>query len=104
MYEESKNLAESLGLSPYYMYRQKNMVGNMENVGFSIEGHEGIYNIEMIEEKQNIIAIGSDAVSKIIFNDENRLERFPNLKDVREYVNRIDELISRKEKFLNERW
>ena len=91
-------------MKPYYMYRQKNMVGNMENVGFSIEGHEGIYNIEMIEEKQNIIAIGSDAVSKIIFNDENRLERFPNLKDVREYVNRIDELISRKEKFLNERW
>ncbi|WP_294342445.1 coproporphyrinogen III oxidase [uncultured Clostridium sp.] len=103
-YKKINELATKLNMKPYYMYRQKNMVGNMENVGFSIEGHEGIYNIEMIEEKQNIIAIGSDAVSKIIFNDENRLERFPNLKDVREYVNRIDELISRKEKFLNERW
>ena len=101
MYEESKNLAEELGLSPYYMYRQKNMVGNMENLGYAKEGKECIYNIQMIEERQTIIALGAAAVSKVVFLEEDRLERFPNLKDLHEYVTRIDEMIERKKELLN---
>ena len=101
MYEESKNLAEELGLSPYYMYRQKNMVGNMENLGYAKEGSECIYNIQMIEERQTIIALGAAAVSKVVFLEEDRLERFPNLKDLHEYVTRIDEMIERKKELLN---
>ncbi|BBK76235.1 coproporphyrinogen III oxidase [Clostridium butyricum] len=101
MYEESKNLAESLGLSPYYMYRQKNMVGNMENLGYAKEGKECIYNIQMIEERQTIIALGAAAVSKVVFLEEDRLERFPNLKDLHEYVTRTDEMIERKKELLN---
>lgn len=56
---------------PYYMYRQKNTVGNLENVGFSLEGHEGIYNVLMMEEKQTIFAVGAGAVTKLIRKKEN---------------------------------
>lgn len=101
MYEESRNLAENLGLSPYYMYRQKNMVGNLENLGYAKEGKECIYNIQMIEERQTTIAIGAAAVSKVIFLEEDRLERFPNLKDLHEYISRIDEMIERKKNLLD---
>ena len=58
--------AKFSGYKPYYMYRQKNTVGNLENVGFSIEGHEGLYNIFMMEEIQPIFAIGAGAVTKIV--------------------------------------
>lgn len=54
------------GYKPYYMYRQKNTVGNLENVGFSIEGHEGLYNVFMMEETQSIFAIGAGAVTKLV--------------------------------------
>ena len=54
------------GYKPYYMYRQKNTVGNLENVGFSLEGHEGIYNIYMMEEIQTIFAVGAGAVTKLV--------------------------------------
>lgn len=96
MYEESRILAQELGLHPYYMYRQKNMFGNMENLGYSRKGAECIYNIEMIEDKQTIIALGADAVSKVVFLNENRIERFANIKDIKEYCNRIDEMIQGK--------
>ncbi|OOM79456.1 coproporphyrinogen III oxidase [Clostridium sp. BL-8] len=101
MYEESKDLAEKLDISPYYMYRQKNMVGNMENLGYAKEGKECIYNIQMIEERQTTIALGAAAVSKVIFLEEDRLERFPNLKDLHEYISRIDEMIEGKKKLLD---
>ncbi|MGG7077882.1 coproporphyrinogen III oxidase [Clostridium sardiniense] len=101
MYDESKKLSSELNLKAYYMYRQKNMVGNMENLGYAKEGKECIYNMQMIEDTQTIIALGADAVSKVVFLDENRIERFPNVKDVREYVNRIDEMIEGKIKLLD---
>ena len=101
MYEESKKLSKDLGLTPYYMYRQKNMVGNMENLGYAKKGKECIYNIQMIEDKQTIIAIGADAVTKVVFLDENRIERFGNVKDVKEYVNRIEELVEGKIQLLD---
>ncbi|WP_410506410.1 coproporphyrinogen III oxidase [Haloimpatiens sp. FM7315] len=96
MFEESFKASEKMDMKPYYMYRQKNMVGNMENVGYCKDKKESIYNIQMIEEKQTIIALGADAVSKVVFLNENRLERFANIKDVREYIDRIDEKIKGK--------
>lgn len=100
MYDLTRKLALSLGMNPYYMYRQKNMVGNMENVGYAKDNRESIYNIQMIEEKQTIIALGADAVSKIVFIDENRIERFGNVKSVNDYINRIDEMIQKKVELL----
>ena len=54
------------GYKPYYMYRQKNTVGNLENVGFTREGSEGIYNVMMMEEIQSIFAVGAGAVTKLV--------------------------------------
>lgn len=100
MFDETFYLAKDLNMNPYYMYRQKNMVGNMENLGYANLNKECIYNMQMMEEKQTIIAVGADAVSKIVFLDENRLERFPNIKDATEYVKRLDEKIEDKVKLL----
>lgn len=101
MFEETLKASVKLGMKPYYMYRQKNIIGNMENIGYSLPKKEGLYNIEMIEERQTIIGIGADGVTKVFFKDENRIERFPNVKDVREYIIRIDEMINKKIELLN---
>lgn len=101
MYEESKELSKLLSLRPYYMYRQKNMVGNMENLGYAKKDKECLYNIQMIEDKQTIIALGADAVSKVVFLEEDRIERFGNVKDVKEYIDRVKELTEGKINLLN---
>ena len=64
------------GYKPYYMYKQKNTVGNLENVGFSLDGHEGLYNVYMMEEIQTIFAVGAGAVTKLV--DRNSLR--PRIK------------------------
>ncbi|AKA71995.1 coproporphyrinogen III oxidase [Clostridium scatologenes] len=104
MYEETVKLAEKLNIKPYYMYRQKNMVGNMENIGYAKSSKEGLYNIQIIEEVQTIIACGADAATKVVFLDENRIERHANVKDVREYINRTEEMVEKKIKLLNTRY
>ena len=88
----------SMGLNPYYLYRQKNMSGNFENVGYAREGKEGIYNILIMEEKQSIVALGAGTVTKRVFHegDNYRMERCDNVKDVGLYIDKIDEMIERK--------
>lgn len=88
--------AENMGMTPYYMYRQKNIAGNMENVGYVRTGRAGIYNILIMEEKQTIVALGAGSVTKRIYPD-GRIERCANVKDVGQYIDRIDEMIERKE-------
>ena len=85
---------------PYYMYRQKNMLGNLENVGYCKEGHECLYNIYIMEEVQSIIALGAGGSTKLISGD--KIERVFNVKEVSEYIKRIDEMIERKEKLMQE--
>lgn len=101
MFRQTRQLAGSLNMKPYYMYRQKNMVGNMENIGYSIDGKHGLYNIQMIEERQTIIACGADGVTKLVFHNEGKIGRFPNLKDIREYCTRIEETTDKKIDLLN---
>jgi coproporphyrinogen dehydrogenase HemZ len=96
MYEMTRKLAADLSMKPYYMYRQKNMVGNMENIGYCKKSKECIYNIKMIEENQNIFALGADAISKKVESQGKAIERFANVKDVKLYVERIDEMIKGK--------
>lgn len=88
--------AEDMGMSPYYLYRQKNMSGNFENVGYATEGKSGIYNILIMEEKQTIVALGAGSITKVVLPD-GRIERCDNVKDVGLYMERIDEMIQRKE-------
>ena len=87
--------AESMGLLPYYLYRQKNMAGNLENVGYARPGKAGLYNILIMEEKQSIAALGAGTVSKAVYPD-GRIERADDVKDLKEYIERIDEMIARK--------
>ncbi|KMT21276.1 coproporphyrinogen dehydrogenase HemZ [Clostridium cylindrosporum] len=101
MYDVAVNGVISMGMKPYYMYRQKNMVSPLENIGYSYRGKESIYNVQMISENISIIGLGADSVSKAIYRDENRLERIANLKDVREYIKRIDEILGNKKKALD---
>lgn len=89
--------AKKMHLEPYYLYRQKNMAGNMENVGYAARGKAGIYNILMMEEKQSIMALGAGAISKAIFPG-GQIERVGNVKNVEQYIDRIDEMIERKMK------
>lgn len=93
--------AKALSMKPYYLYRQKNMTGNLENVGFAREGCYGIYNILIIEEKQTIVALGAGSISKRVYPD-GRIERRENVKDVALYIEKIDEMIERKRKLLVE--
>ncbi len=93
--------AEVMGMAPYYLYRQKNMSGNFENVGYAKEGKFGIYNILIMEEKQAIAALGAGSISKRIYQD-GRIERCENVKDVSQYIERIDEMIERKRVLFHE--
>lgn len=110
MYKFSNNLVkqmlnlsliytEQMNLYPYYMYRQKNMVGNFENVGYCKPNKECIYNIEIMEEKQSILSIGAGASTKIVYNN-SRIERIFNFKNLDDYILRIDELIEKKKLLL----
>lgn len=93
--------AKALGMEPYYLYRQKNMAGNLENVGYAKPGKMGVYNILIMEEKQSILAAGAGAQSKIVFHGGNRVERIENVKDVANYIDRVDEMINRKRRFFD---
>lgn len=88
--------AYEMGMGPYYLYRQKNMKGNFENVGYAKVDKAGIYNILIMEEKQPIIALGAGGSSKLVFDHGQRIERVENVKDVSNYISRIDEMIERK--------
>ena len=96
----SEACARELGMEPYYLYRQKNMAGNFENVGYSLPGKACIYNILIMEEMQTIAACGAGTTTKVVFPSENRRERCENVKEVEQYIGRIDEMIGRKEKIL----
>ena len=105
MIECAREYAQGMGLEPYYLYRQKNMAGNFENVGYAKVDKAGIYNILIMEEKQTILAAGAGASTKIVLPEavtrkdgkKTNLIRIENVKNVQEYINRIDEMIQRKE-------
>lgn len=96
----AKEGAARMGMKPYYLYRQKNMSGNYENVGYAKEGKYGIYNMLIIEEIQTIAACGAGTITKRVYPD-GLIERCDNVKDVELYIEKIDEMIERKRTLLN---
>lgn len=98
MVEAAAASAERMGLVPYYLYRQKNIAGNFENVGYAEQDKAGVYNILIMEEKQAILACGAGASTKRVWNlpDGYHIERCENVKDIKQYIARIDEMIERK--------
>ena len=94
--------AETMDMKPYYLYRQKNMSGNFENVGYAREGKYGIYNILIMEEVQTIVALGAGSVTKRVFPG-GRIERCDNAKEVSVYMENLDEMLERKRRLFAEK-
>ena len=110
MIHAASESAARMGLFPYYLYRQKNIAGNFENVGYAKVDKAGIYNILIMEEKQSIVAAGAGASTKIVLKEPvpsgrgnqklTRLMRIENVKAIDAYIDRIDEMIERKGEWL----
>lgn len=96
MVEYAHSKLYSKGYLPYYMYRQKYMSDNLENVGFCKPNTACAYNVGIMEEITNILACGTNAISKRIFSSEDRIERAANAKDVITYIARTDDYINKK--------
>jgi oxygen-independent coproporphyrinogen-3 oxidase len=90
----------SAGYKPYYLYRQKYMAGNLENVGYAKPGFQCLYNIGHMEETARVLAIGAGGITKWLFPRERRIERAPNVRDIREYIDRVDEMAARKRRLI----
>lgn len=88
------------GYKPYYLYKQKNMLGNLENIGY-FKTTPCNFNIKSMEEIASIVACGANAISKRYYSLDNKIERFANLKNIQEYINRIDEMIEKKNNLFN---
>ena len=97
MVELGRETARSMGMKPYYLYRQKYMAGNLENTGYALPGHAGLYNVDIMEETSHILAMGAGGISKRIWPEEGHITRAPNVSNIPDYLNRIDEMIRRKE-------
>ncbi|CAM3649249.1 coproporphyrinogen III oxidase [Mesobacillus zeae] len=104
--EEMMDLAEKWtkqhSYVPYYLYRQKNILGNLENVGYAIPGQESLYNILIMEEQQTIIGLGCGASSKFIHPDSGHITHFANPKDPKSYNDSYEEYTRRKIDILKE--
>ena len=95
MVEYSYKTLIDAGYKPYYLYKQKNMIGNLENIGYFRE-KPSVFNIDSMEEFASIIACGANAISKRYWSLYNKIERWANVKNIYEYINRIDEMIAKK--------
>ena len=93
-------LAEN-GYNPYYLYRQKYMAGNLENVGYCREGKACIYNIDVMEEISSTVACGANAISKRVTGGGEKIERAASPKDVKTYIEKIQTIMSAKDKLFS---
>ena len=100
MLTDAKNILTDAGYKPYYLYRQKNIAGSTENIGYCKDDTLSLYNVRIMEEAQSIIALGAGGITKVYYPEENRLERIPNVSNYEIYIERIDEMLERKEKNL----
>lgn len=96
MLDYTAEAMKKTGREPYYMYRQKNISGNLENVGYALKENMSFYNINIMEEAQSIIALGGGAATKIVKGD--KIERIFNFKDPYEYIKRFDEILEKKDR------
>lgn len=100
MLKISQDILSKNGYLPYYLYRQKHMAGGFENIGYCKDSSDCLYNVRIMEERQSIIALGAGGISKAYYPDEDRHERIPNVSNYEIYIDRLDEMIDRKEKNL----
>lgn len=91
------------GYNPYYLYRQKYSAGNLENTGYALKGKECVYNIDAMEETTSVVACGANAISKLVTQNFERIERYASPKDVITYLGKIDTIIQKKIELFRER-
>ena len=104
MVDAGREEAASCGMKPYYLYRQKHMAGNLENVGYALPGHACLYNVDMMEETGHVLACGAGAISKRVDPAIGRIERAPNVSEIKNYIDRMDEMLSRKQALWQSDW
>lgn len=104
MVAAGRESAKARGMQPYYLYRQKYMAGNLENVGYALPGHECLYNIGMMEETAHVLAVGAGAISKRVQPEKGRIQRAPNVSDIENYIDRVSEMVERKKELWAESW
>ena len=102
MVEYAHERLASAGYQPYYLYRQKYMAGNLENVGYAKQGKACVYNIDVMEEIAQNVACGANAISKRVYNGGERIERVASPKDVITYLNKIEQIKQEKGKLFGE--
>ena len=95
----SRQILSQNGYEPYYMYRQKYQVGNNENVGWTKKGKACVYNVDIMEETADNLAVGANAVSKRVFTDKGLITRFASQKDLKTYIASVEEIIEKKRNF-----
>lgn len=96
MVRMGQETAYRLGMQAYYLYRQKYMAGNQENVGYALPGHACQYNVDIMEETTHILALGAGGISKRVYPEEGHIGRAPNVTNIEQYISRVDEMIGRK--------
>jgi len=100
MLSVAQSAAQGMGMRPYYMYRQKYMRGNLENVGYTLPGFASIYNIDIMEEQTSILALGAGAITKWILKGGELICRVANPKDLKTYLNALDERRKERERLI----
>ena len=97
----SRDVLTKAGYEPYYLYRQKYMAGAHENVGWTKRGYASVYNVDVMEESADNLAIGSNAITKRVILSEGRIERLGSPKDIPTYLDKVEKLIEEKNKLFS---
>ena len=98
MVDYAYKMLSKAGYMPYYMYRQKNQLGNLENIGYTLPNKQCKFNVDSMEETASILACGANAISKFVDHKNQKILRASNAKFLGDYISRLDELIERKNK------
>ena len=97
MVDYSQRVLAQHDYHPYYLYRQKNTMDNLENVGYCRPGQEGLYNVYIMDETHSILAVGAGGVTKLREPGGSKIQRVFNFKFPYEYLSRFDQVIARKD-------
>ena len=95
----SREILSQNGYEPYYMYRQKYQVGNNENVGWTKPNKACVYNVDIMEETADNLAVGANAVSKRVFTEKGLITRFASQKDLKTYIENVDTIVEKRREF-----
>lgn len=102
MFRIAEDMAGEMGMTPYYLYRQRNIQGNLANVGYAKAGKESIYNIRMIEERQTIIGMGPSSTTKILFRDGKTFTNLFHPKNIAVYGEKLGDYLSERDRLFND--